>query len=100
MFIEVQFSVYPLRETQLSPVIEKAVSILNSFDLPVEVGSMSSVTYGDSEIVFKAFQKVYEEVALNSHVVIIMTLSNACPVPVKESPSAESSAEDKSEENK
>jgi uncharacterized protein YqgV (UPF0045/DUF77 family) len=68
MFIEVQFSVYPLREAQLSPVIEKAVSIFKDFDLPVEVGSMSSVTYGDTEIVFKAFQKVYEEVALNSHV--------------------------------
>jgi len=100
MLVSVQFSIYPLREAHLSPAINEAVSILKSFGLPVMAGSMSSVTYGDTEIVFKAFQKVYDEVALNSHVVLIMTLSNACPVPVKESPPAESSAEDKSEENK
>jgi len=100
MLVSVQFSIYPLREAHLSPAINEAVDILKSFGLDVMVGSMSSVTYGDSEIVFKAFQKVYDEVALNSHVVLIMTLSNACPVPVKESPPAESSAEDKSEENK
>jgi uncharacterized protein YqgV (UPF0045/DUF77 family) len=83
MLVSVQFSIYPLREAHLSPAINEAVDILKSFGLDVMVGSMSSVTYGDSEIVFKAFQKVYDEVALNSHVVLIMTLSNACPVPTK-----------------
>lgn len=79
MFVEVQFSIYPLREINLSPVIEKAVNIIKNSGLPVEVGSMSSVTYGDSEIIFKAFQKVYDEISVNSHIVLIMNLSNACP---------------------
>ena len=82
MFVEVQFSIYPLREINLSPVIEKAVNIIKNSGLPVEVGLMSSVTYGDSEIVFKAFQKVYDEISANSHIVLIMNLSNTCPVPI------------------
>ena len=100
MLVSVQFSVYPLREMHLSPAIEKAVNILKSFGLPVEVGSMSSITYGESEIVFKAFQKVYEEVATNSHVVLIITLSNACPFLEKDSAHLKSSIYRGKEENK
>jgi uncharacterized protein YqgV (UPF0045/DUF77 family) len=83
MVVSVQFSVYPLRDTHLSPAIEKALEILRDFRLPVEAGSMSSSSYGDSETVFKAFQQIYDELARDAHIVIMMTLSNACPVPVK-----------------
>ncbi len=83
MFIEAQFSIYPLREQHLSPAIERAVEIIKSFELPVETGSMSSITYGESEKVFKAMQAVMDKVGENKHLVLIVTFSNACPVPVK-----------------
>ena len=83
MIVSVQFSVYPLRDMHLSPAIEKAAKILKDFKLPVDMGSMSSVTYGNSETVFKAFKKIYDELAADSHIVIMMTLSNACPVPMR-----------------
>ncbi len=83
MFIEAQFSIYPLREQHLSPAIEQAVEIIKSFGLPVETGSMSSITYGESEKVFKAMQAVMDKVGENKHLVLIVTFSNACPVPVK-----------------
>ena len=83
MFIEAQFSIYPLREQHLSPAIERAVEIIKSFGLPVETGSMSSITYGESEKVFKAMQAVMDKVGENKHLVLIVTFSNACPVPVK-----------------
>jgi uncharacterized protein YqgV (UPF0045/DUF77 family) len=83
MVVSVQFSVYPLRDTHLSRAIEKAVKILRDSKLPVEMGSMSSVTYGNSGTVFKAFQKIYDELASDAHIVITMTISNACPVPIK-----------------
>ena len=60
MLVSVQFSVYPLREMHLSPAIKKTVEILKNYGLSVEVGLMSSITYGESEIVFKAFQKVLQ----------------------------------------
>jgi uncharacterized protein YqgV (UPF0045/DUF77 family) len=100
MLVSVQFSVYTLREMHLSPAIKKAVEILKNYGLPVEVGSMSSITYGDSEVVFKAFQRIFDEVATTSHVVIIMTLSNACPLLEKDSTSLKSSVYRKKEENK
>ncbi len=83
MFVEAQFSIYPLREKKLSPAINEAVEIIKSFGLPVEEGSMSSITYGDSEKVFEAMKKVMEKVGENRHLVLIVTFSNACPVPVK-----------------
>ncbi len=80
MFIEAQFSIYPLKEKKISPAINEAVNIIKSFDLPVEAGSMSSITYGESEAVFKAMQKVMDKVGENKHLVLICTFSNACPV--------------------
>jgi uncharacterized protein YqgV (UPF0045/DUF77 family) len=67
----------------LSPAIEKAAKILRDLKLPIDAGSMSSITYGNSEIVFKAFQEIYDALAADYHIVIMMTLSNACPVPMK-----------------
>ncbi len=80
MFIEAQFSIYPLREKKLSPAINEAVEIIKSSGLPVETGSMSSITYGESEKVFKAMQEVMDRVGENKHLVLIVTFSNACPV--------------------
>ncbi len=84
MFVEAQFSIYPLRESKLSPAINKAIEIVKSYGLPVEEGSMTSITYGESEKVFSAMRKVMEKVGENRHLVLIVTFSNACPVPVKE----------------
>jgi len=86
MFVEAQFSIYPLREEHLSPAINEAIEIIKSFGLPVESGSMSSITYGESEKVFKAMQKVMDTVGENRHLVLIVTFSNACPVPLKQTP--------------
>lgn len=83
MVVSVQFSIYPLRDMHLSPAIEKAAKILRDLKLPIDAGSMSSITYGNSEIVFKAFQEIYDALAADYHIVIMMTLSNACPVPMK-----------------
>jgi len=81
MFIEAQFSIYPLRERHLSFAINRAIEIVKSFGLPVEMGTMSSITYGDSEIVFKALQSIMDKVGENTHLVLSVTFSNACPVP-------------------
>ncbi len=80
MFIEAQFSIYPLREQHLSFAINKAIEIIKGFGLPVEMGSMSSITYGGSETVFKALQSVMDTIGENTHLVLNVTFSNACPV--------------------
>ncbi len=79
MFIEVQFSLYPLGENEISKYIEKIVEIVKSFSLPVEVGAMSSITYGESKIVFEAVNKAIESLE-GTHYILVMTVSNACPL--------------------
>lgn len=82
MFIEVQFSLYPLREPEISKYIQIVIDTLKESSLPVEVGLMSSITYGESELVFKAFSKSLNALE-GTHFVIVMTVSNACPLPGK-----------------
>ncbi len=85
MFIEVQFSLYPLREPELSKYIQIVINTLKEFSLPIETGPMSSITYGESESVFKAFEKSLNALK-GTHFVIVMTISNACPLPRKSEP--------------
>jgi len=80
MLIEVQFSIYPVRVEHISPFIERAVQIIESFGLEVRVGPMSSTTYGESSTIFKAFDGVIEEFGGEVQFVLITTISNACPV--------------------
>ncbi|MGC8722147.1 MAG: YkoF family thiamine/hydroxymethylpyrimidine-binding protein [Caldisericaceae bacterium] len=80
MLIEAQFSLYPVRVEHISPYIDRAVEIIKSFGLEVKVGPMSSITYGESSTIFKAFDKIIEEFGGKVQFVLITTISNACPV--------------------
>lgn len=81
-----QISLYPLGRTDLSPVIEKAVSILSSYGLEVIPGSMSTLIRGDVATVFSALQNVFEQAASENRMVMVTTFSNACPVPTNRVP--------------
>ncbi len=81
--IAAQVSLYPLRQGPLSPAIEEALRIFRSHGLDVQAGAMSTVITGDDQDVFSALQKAFVQVAEQGHVVMTVTLSNACPVPVK-----------------
>lgn len=81
MVISVQFSLYPLRQERLSPAIEEAVSVLKDHGLRVQMGSMSSVAWGDEDQVFAALKEAFAKSAEGGQVVWVLTLSNACPLP-------------------
>jgi uncharacterized protein YqgV (UPF0045/DUF77 family) len=83
MIVQVQFSVYPLKEAHLSPYIEKVLEIIKHTGLEIEEGSMSSVVYGESATIFKAFDEVVNALGDRIHFVITAAISNACPVGVK-----------------
>lgn len=81
MPVAAQVSLYPLGEEDIGPPIERAVAILRQHGLRVEVGPMSSVIVGDDELLFAALAEVYRTLAGEGlAVVIVATLSNACPV--------------------
>lgn len=76
-----QVSIYPLRQSSLSPIIQEAFEILERHKLHVIPGAMSSVVLGRSPDLWAGLQEVYSHAAAQGDVVMIVTLSNACPEP-------------------
>jgi uncharacterized protein YqgV (UPF0045/DUF77 family) len=81
MGIAAQVSLYPLRQASLSPAIDEALQIFRGHGLDVEPGAMSTLIAGDDAAVFAALQEAFHCAAEQGQVVMVVTLSNACPVP-------------------
>jgi len=79
--IAAQVSLYPLGQTSLSPAIDAALRIFREHGLDVQPGAMSTVLAGDDTAVFAALEEAFRRVAEQGQVVMIVTFSNACPVP-------------------
>jgi uncharacterized protein YqgV (UPF0045/DUF77 family) len=79
--ISCQFALYPLGVEDLSPALEAAVAEMRELGLQVEVGPMNSQVAGDPALVFEGLQRAFEVVARDGHVVMTVTVSNACPLP-------------------
>jgi uncharacterized protein YqgV (UPF0045/DUF77 family) len=81
MIITAQISIYPLRQERLSPGVEAVAASLAARGLQSEVGPMSTVATGEIAAVLDALRAAFEAAAATGHVVMAVTLSNACPVP-------------------
>jgi len=81
MFLAAQISLYPLGQSDLSPAISRAVSILREHRLEVSPGAMSSVLSGDDEALFSAIKAIFQKSSEQGGMVMVVTLSNACPIP-------------------
>jgi len=81
MFLSAQISLYPLRQPDLSPAIDDAITVLNKHGLDVAPGTMSTVVSGEDENLFAALRDIYRQSVGRGEVVMVVTLSNACPVP-------------------
>ena len=79
--IAAQVSLYPLGQESLSQGINAALGVFREHGLQVEVGAMSSVLTGDDAVVFAALQEAWRRVAELGHAVMVVTMSNACPLP-------------------
>lgn len=80
MAVAAQVSIYPLRQQRFSPAIGKALDIFRAKGLNVEMGAMSSIISGEDEPLFTALKEVYQTLADKGELVMMVTLSNACPV--------------------
>jgi uncharacterized protein YqgV (UPF0045/DUF77 family) len=81
MGITAQVSLYPLRQESLAPAIDEALRTFQEHGLDVEPGIMSSLITGEDTAIFAALQQTFRRTAEQGHVVMIVTFSNACPVP-------------------
>jgi uncharacterized protein YqgV (UPF0045/DUF77 family) len=79
--ISCQFSLYPLGVEDLGPAIVAAVAELRSSGLDAEIGPMSTYVTGETDAVFDGLNRAFAAAAREAHVVMTVTLSNACPLP-------------------
>ncbi len=81
MTASAQIAIYPLRQEHLTPSIEAVRQALRDHGLQPESGPMSTYVVGEGEAVFAALQDAFEKASGMGHVVLTVTVSNACPVP-------------------
>ena len=80
MIISAQISVYPLRQQRITVAIEAVKQALESKGLQPEIGAMSTVVTGEAKDVFVALHEAFDRAAATGHVVMTVTVSNACPI--------------------
>jgi uncharacterized protein YqgV (UPF0045/DUF77 family) len=79
--ISAQVSLYPLEQEDIAVPIEGVLSVLRDRGLPCQVGSMSTLTWGDDDVVFEALREAFAHAAEQGPAVMVITVSNACPLP-------------------
>lgn len=80
MSTSVQVAIYPLRQPRLAPAIDLLTNAFTAHGLCAEVGAMSTTVWGDAEAIFAALRDGFARAAEIGHVVMTVTVSNACPV--------------------
>jgi uncharacterized protein YqgV (UPF0045/DUF77 family) len=78
--ISAQISLYPLEQADIAGSIEGVISVLRERELAHEMGAMSTLTWGDEEAVFGALREAFLQAAERGPAVMVITVSNACPV--------------------
>jgi len=80
LFLSAQVSLYPLRQPRLSPAIDEALDTLKVHGLDITPGAMSTLMAGDDEALFAGLKEVFRRTAEQGELVMVVTMSNACPV--------------------
>jgi uncharacterized protein YqgV (UPF0045/DUF77 family) len=80
MIVSAQIAIYPLRQDRLTPAVTAVSAALQAAGLRPEVGAMSTVVTGEAGVVFRALEDAFARAGTLGHVVMTITVSNACPV--------------------
>ena len=84
MNIQAEISLYPLRKPNLTELIDRFLQHFRRRKLEVKTGTMSSSISGECKDLFPALGIAFEDAANEGEIVIIVKVSNACPVSEKE----------------
>jgi len=70
-----------LGQEDLKPAIQAVWAAFQRREVEYEVGPMSTIVWGEDTEVFAVLQEAFKETAKCGPTVMVITLSNACPVP-------------------
>ena len=79
MTVSAQIAIYPLRQERLAPVVHVVSDALTARGLAPSVGPMSTLVSGELDAVVDGLRAAFRAAAEAGHVVMTVTLSNACP---------------------
>jgi len=79
--IAAQVSLYPLRQEQLGPAITEAIAAFRRHEVTVWEGAMSTVIAGEPDPVWDALCEAFAGATARGEAVMVVTLSNGCPIP-------------------
>jgi uncharacterized protein YqgV (UPF0045/DUF77 family) len=79
--VSAQISLYPLGQRDLGPAIQDVLGVLSQHGIAHQVGAMSTLAWGEDGTLFPALQEAFARVAERGAVVMVLTVSNACPLP-------------------
>ena len=79
--ISAQVSLYPLGQADLEPAIAALLAALDDHGLRYEVGSMSTVVWGEADAIWDALRDGFARAAALGGAILNLTISNACPLP-------------------
>lgn len=82
--ISAQVSLYPLGQDDLSSAIEEIWNALDAQGLEHTPGPMSTLTWGSDDAVLDALKNGFRRAAEFGPAVMVLTLTNACPMPRSE----------------
>lgn len=79
--VSAQISLYPLRQESIGPAIREVVRILRQRGLRTRVGEMSTLVWGEQDLIFDALKEAFQLATERGDTVMVVTLSNACSLP-------------------
>ena len=82
--VSAHLSVYPLRQTEVSPGIGAALDAVEESGLGFEVGTMGTMMWGEDQEGFKTLLRAFREASAVGKTTFVVTISNATPWPGKE----------------
>jgi uncharacterized protein YqgV (UPF0045/DUF77 family) len=77
-----QFSVYPLRQTDIDTPVQAAIAAVSDADVTVRVGNLSTLFCGEEGEVFRALRAAFQ--AVQSHGPAVMTATLTAGMPTDE----------------
>jgi uncharacterized protein YqgV (UPF0045/DUF77 family) len=79
MTVSAQVAIYPLRQERLTPAVRAVSDALTARGLVPSVGPMSTLVTGELDAIVDGLREAFRVAAVTGHVVMTVTLSNACP---------------------
>ena len=80
MTVSAQIAIYPLWPERLGPAVHAVSDALTARGLAPSVGPMSTLVTGELDAVLDGLRVAFQAAAAAGHVVMTVTLFNACPV--------------------